>query len=529
MRTEREIASVALALIDCRESDLSTDERRLVARLGAEASDADPVTVRRSADAIRRGRDPLGDAFMTIRSPDSRRDQGAVYTPARIVGSMIRWLGDQGAVSRIVDPGAGSGRFVLAAAVRFSDAELVAAEMDPLAALVLRANIAAVGATARTRIHVGDYRRLKLARVKGPTAFIGNPPYVRHHDIAEGWKHWYSEKFAGLGIRASALAGLHLHFYLQTSLLAQEGDLGAFITSSEWLDVNYGKALRELLVGELGATGIHVLSPKVEAFPGTATTAAITTFKVGEREAPVRIRSVRSVGSLNGLSKGRSTPRSTLAMAPRWSILTRPAERIDPDQIELGELFRVHRGQVTGANSVWIAGEHMREIPDHLTVATVTKARDLISAGDALSSSDALRRVLDLPQELDELTPEDRRPVDRFLKWARSAGAHDGYVARNRRAWWSVGLREPAPILATYMARRAPQFTLNGCQARHINIAHGLYPREALPDHVIKKLVAWLNGGVSTDSGRTYAGGLTKFEPREMERIRIPTIEALTA
>jgi hypothetical protein len=27
------------------------------------------------------------------------------------------------------------------------------------------------------------------------------------------------------------------------------------------------------------------------------------------------------------------------------------------------------------------------------------------------------------------------------------------------------------------------------------------------------------------DDGRTYAGGLTKFEPREMERLLVPTPE----
>ena len=45
------------------------------------------------------------------------------------------------------------------------------------------------------------------------TAFIGNPPYVRHHDISEDWKTWYASKFAGFGIKASALAGLRRERY----------------------------------------------------------------------------------------------------------------------------------------------------------------------------------------------------------------------------------------------------------------------------------------------------------------------------
>ena len=72
------------------------------------------------------------------------------------------------------------------------------------------------------------------------------------------------------------------------------------------------------------------------------------------------------------------------------------------------------------------------------------------------------------------------------------------------------------------MARRPPQFTLNLCAARHVNVAHGLYPRRPLASSVLGRLVSWLNAHVDTAAGRTYAGGLTKFEPGEIERLRVP-------
>jgi hypothetical protein len=196
--------------------------------------------------------------------------------------------------------------------------------------------------------------------------------------------------------------------------------------------------------------------------------------------------------------------------------------------MELGELFRVHRGQVTGANAVWIAGEHAKDLPDRIKLPAVTKARDLIEAGAHLHSADALRRVIDLPSDLDELTCEERRRIGTFLRWAKQQGADQGYIARHRKSWWSVGLKSPAPILCTYMARRPPQFTLNSCHARHINIAHGLYPREPVPAAALAGLVAWLNKNIQTRSGRTYSGGLTKFEPKEIERLRVPSLESLS-
>lgn len=526
IQTERELVALCLALIEG-QGGLSAAERKLAEAAAPSAlKSRDLDTIRK---AISRGGDPLGEAFSLIRSAADRRAAGAVYTPAPIVRSMMNWLASQGAPARIVDPGAGSGRFILAAGEAFPQSQLVAVEMDPLAALMLRANLSAHRWTDRATVLVKDYREVKLPRCTGMTAFIGNPPYVRHHDIAEDWKAWYASNFADFGIKASALAGLHLHFFLQTRLLAKAGDVGAFITSAEWMDVNYGSALRRLLLDELGGIALHVLAPTIEAFPGTATTAAITCFRVGETVEPVRVRSVDELERLNGLSKGADIPRERLRATPRWSIIVRPSEQAAAGEIEIGELFRVHRGQVTGANDIWIAGEHARGLPDCVKLPAVTKAKDLIQAGAHLQSSEVLRRVVDLPADLDEFTKEERRRIAAFLSWAKLNGADQSYIARHRKAWWSVGLKAPAPILCTYMARRPPQFTLNACDARHINVAHGLYPRQPLDDGVMARLVTWLNKNINTGSGRTYAGGLTKFEPKEIERLRIPSLEALPA
>jgi hypothetical protein len=159
----------------------------------------------------------------------------------------------------------------------------------------------------------------------------------------------------------------------------------------------------------------------------------------------------------------------------------------------------------------------------------VTRARELFQAGAVLSDVGGLRFVIDLPLELDALEPSERRAVERFLSVARRAGAHKGFIARHRKAWWSVGLREPAPILATYMARRAPAFVRNPRAVRHINVAHGLYPREPLSLEQLDAFARYLSERTSVASGRTYAGGLTKFEPREMERLLVPGPELLAA
>jgi hypothetical protein len=142
--------------------------------------------------------------------------------------------------------------------------------------------------------------------------------------------------------------------------------------------------------------------------------------------------------------------------------------------------------------------------------------------GARLTDASGLRLVIDLPADLDELSAGERRAVERFLRVARHMRAHEGFVANHRRAWWSVGLAEPAPILATYMARRPPAFVRNLAGARHINIAHGLYPRVELSAAALDRVARYLSRATTQADGRTYAGGLTKFEPKEMERLLVP-------
>ncbi len=479
---------------------------------------------------IRAGEDPLGDAFCDLLSAEARRPLGAVYTPHHIVEAMIAWAKDQGIdPARVVDPGAGSGRFSVAAGRAFPKAELITSEVDPRAALLARAHLAAAGLARRAHVQLCDYRDVRLREVPGSTLFIGNPPYVRHHQIDPRWKQWLTTTAHLHGYSASQLAGLHVHFYLATAFAvgARAGDCGTFVTASEWLDVNYGGLLRELFLRDLGGLRLTVIEPTALPFPDTATTAVITGFRFGEKPKSIRVKRVTQPRELGRMTGGMLIRRERFESETRWSHLTRRETKPPSGFVELGELCRVHRGQVTGKNEVWIAGSHSEGLPDSVLFATVTKARELYAAGRKLAEAATLRRVIDLPVDLEELDDAHQQAVRAFLRRAKKMGAHNSYVARNRRAWWSVGLREPAPILATYMARRPPAFVMNVANARHINIAHGIYPREPLPSRVLWAIADYLGEHTSLRSGRTYAGGLTKFEPREMERLFVPDLETL--
>jgi hypothetical protein len=473
--------------------------------------------------AIRCGEDPLGAAFCRLRSAAERRPAGATYTPRAVVDAMVSAARSlEPSPACVVDPGAGSGRFSLAAAAAFPGARIVAVEIDALAARVLRANAEAAGISDRVEVVTRSFLDMALPEIDGRTLFVGNPPYVRHHKIPAAAKEAYSARMARFGIRASQLAGLHLHFLAKIAELARDGDGVCLITAAEWLDVNYGSAARALLAGRLGLARLDVLEPCVEAFSDAMTSAVVLSCVVGSRPRMIAVRRHATIDGFS-LEGGQGIASSKLRSLDRWSGLGR-AKPAGNGGARLGDYFRVSRGQVTGSNALWVVNAGSG-LPARFLRASITRARELIEAGPVLDRADGLKTVADLPADLDVLDQDERRTVERFIERVKAAGGADGYIARHRRPWWAVRLLAPAPIISTYMARRPPTFVLNRARVRHINIAHGFYPRGEINEEMLAALVRWLRLNVGIDGGRAYAGGLIKFEPGELERLVVPPIE----
>lgn len=523
IRSEAELALVACALAG--RQKFTPAEHKLL-NIGCAA---DSRTVGAFRDLILAGEDPLGECFLALRSQEVRRNAGAVYTPSAIVCAMIRWAASKGQPARVVDPGCGSGRFTVAAAKAFPDARLIACDIDPLAILVLRANAKVLGFAKRVEAHVAEYHLLELPVVNGRTLYIGNPPYVRHHKINSDAKDWFARAAASLGFKASKLAGLHVHFFLRTREIARRGDWGAFITAAEWMDVNYGSVVREMLSDGLGGSSLHVFRPEGLPFDDVMTTGVITTFTVGDRPKQLTVRELNAFEDLDDLKAGVSVSWNEAARCDQWSTLAKPRREIKPGMVRLGELFRVHRGAVTGANEVFIEGGYPGILPERFLIPAVTRGKELFLAAGTLTNAHAtsLRRIIDISPAVSDLTAPERVAVEAFKKWARSRGADQTYTAKAKKTWWSIGFRSPAPILCTYMARKAPTFVRNLAAVHHINIAHGLYPRNHMTDADLDAYAAYLRDNVCKSEGRTYAGGLTKFEPKEVERILVPCLELI--
>lgn len=117
----------------------------------------------------------------------------------------------------------------------------------------------------------------------------------------------------------------------------------------------------------------------------------------------------------------------------------------------------------------------------------------------------------------------ERRPgVAEYLAYGREELAvHDGYLARNRKPWYVVDRRDPAPIVYTYMSRSRGRFVRNRTDERNFTNLHCVYLEADLEEVDIDTLLAYLNSlladEIVTRHGRTYSTGMDKIEPNELE------------
>jgi len=437
---------------------------------------------------------------------------------------MVRWIAKM-RPARVVDPGCGTGRFAVAAARAMPETDILALDSDPVAALLCRAWVRRLG-LANVQVRCADFLTTDIPPIQGCTAFVGNPPYVRHHRLSSSVKAWARQAARDLHLPFSALSGLHAYFFLATAMHARPGDVGCYITSAEWLDVKYGETIRRLLADHLGLMSISMLHESETAFQDAMTTAAITCFNVGHKRNTVRLSIVPRFRSATGPSSARRAKLGELN--GRWSEAFRkesPA-KVQSNAAPLGSLFAVHRGIATGANRFFVMTATQAEQMglSELAHPVVCRGREVFEAEGVLQTPTQMRLIL-VPKDIDRLPYTTKKAVQRYLHLGEERGVDSRYLCCHRDPWWWLGVVRRPPIVASYMARRPPAFALNPNGRLILNIAHGLYPRHRMSRSELLSVVRSLNTMAPefAGRGRRYHGGLEKFEPREMEDLTIPT------
>ncbi len=238
----------------------------------------------------------IGSIFERLISPEERHKFGQFYTRVEVVDLINSFCISRGE-EKVLDPACGGGTFLVRAYARKRElapnrrhsellSDLYGVDISHYATHLTTINLATrdlIDDENYPRIARSDFFDVEAHRafLKLPSrvktkglgqiqqreieiplldAVIGNPPYVRQEDIlsgkkagngapAKGTKEYYQQLVKReSGLELSGRSDIHCYFWPHAaSFLKNDGYL-CFVTSSQWLDVEYGFRLQEWIL-----------------------------------------------------------------------------------------------------------------------------------------------------------------------------------------------------------------------------------------------------------------------------------------
>ena len=486
------------------------------------------------------------------KTSDERNKLGQFATPlplARdIIAESVRLIDPEispGPI-RFLDPAFGTGAFWSALRMFFPELSCtgVGIEIDSKFVDASRRLWTGTGLKVRS----GDFTQCKSPSRERDRfdLLVCNPPYVRHHHIAAEHKpalRVASAKAAGVDL--SGLAGLYCHFLAVAHPWMRRGAIAAWLIPTEFMDVNYGTALKQYLLRDVTLARVHQFDPEDVQFSDALVSSSVVVLR---NEAPPEDHSVEfSQGpKLSKVKRRKLVPVADLLPSDRW---TQVLEKRDKHQapttaettLRLDDIFAIRRGLVTGGNKFFVLPEHRvdeLDLPREWLTPILPSPRyvpDLEVHARADGTPELGRRYFLLNCDLPEEQIADELPTLWTYLSTASQALRDRYICRHRSPWYRQEKRPAAPLVCTYLGRqneskRPFRFLLNHSEATAANVYHMLYPRPRLASametepSILRQIWIHLNT-VDVDNllreSRVYGGGLRKLEPRELGRVSL--------
>jgi adenine-specific DNA-methyltransferase len=379
---------------------------------------------------------------------------------------------------------------------------------------------------------------------------ICNPPYVRHHHINGQKERLRAGAMSAADMKLSGLSGLYCYFIALCNRWMKADGIAGWLIPSEFMDVNYGQAVKKYLLNEVTLLQIHRFDPNNVQFDDALVSSSIVWFKKAKPRENHEVRFTYG-GTIDSPASEKYVSLNALSKENKWTRFPLSNEREITEAPKLGDFFSIKRGIATGDNKYFILNR------DEIKQANlpISQFRPILPSPRYLPETiiktdragnpaiDNKLFVLDCKLPMDEikhLYPE----LFGYIQEGVGRGVSERYLCKSRKIWYAQESRDASLFYCTYIGRsdnenKKPfRFILNHSKAIVANSYLILYPSSNLLEiiacypPIAEQLLEALNNitvRAMLDEGRVYGGGMHKLEPKELANVPANEILSLIA
>jgi len=330
---------------------------------------------------------------------------------------------------------------------------------------------------------------------------IGNPPYLRHHEIDSNWREKVlNEMETALDIKLSRQCNLFNYFIILGLIKTKPDGIVSLIVPYDWLYRPSSKALRQYI--ELRNWNVDVYRFKENIFSSVETSASISIIDKAGKSGKWQYYAIKSDLNIKKMKNILGTNYSTIEYEKRGDIWA--LRGLSPGTQKIFTLTETQRlKNKLLLKDLYPCVTSLRKIPRHVRYLNSRTFRKYIVNNNQkcwlIRSEQTLSKRL--KKYLDNIPDEYKNTT----------------TCKERELWYVYNCYPPPKILYNSgFTKIGPNFIINKIRAIAVGGIQGIHSKKRIQ---ISKLYEYLNSVKYEKRIISYSGKLKKIEVRQMNSI----------
>lgn len=505
-----------------------------------------------------------------------RKDNGQIFTPIYIANFMTNWiLRAKGIMSgsngRIIDPALGLGVFFQSIINLNYGIKNISSKHIKIYGIEKDQNLYEKCTTLYSDyvnifLQNGDYLLdwdNQLGSGHQYDGIICNPPYLIYKKFNNTkYLSLFEEK---MNVNLSGFTNLCMLFILKSLTELKKGGRMAYIVPSEFMNADYGKEIKKI-IKEYGFLR-NVIILNYNLFEVNTTSSILLFSNEDNNNSQVQFINVNNKEEFLSLfynkassfcleddmqDKGREynigkryiinkddypsdvylddnlynhsnsiVLNKNLDYKRKWRFYYQQTHSSNyQNLVKLSEYAKVLRGIATGANDFFLFNESKKneyQIEDKYLIPCISRSSYVNSY---YINNEIYKQLVGEDKKvflLDAANKEQNQSLKKYIKYGEKMGYDQRYLTRNRKPWYRLEDKPPAPILAKVFNRNGLQIFINGANLYNLTAFHSIYIKSEEYSKLLKAyLLSDIARKIIEDNRREYGDGLNKFEPNDL-------------